>query len=126
MENNKTAGRPAGPYGKYERRNALKIAKNVLKNKEPLEVDSEIYRSLQLTSSEKWCLVSIYSLSENGLCYATNAQIGENIGLTGGCMGTRIGQLEDKGFISRESFCGEKNPETGGNKVRIITILKVK
>lgn len=122
MKNN--VGRPAGEYGKPYQKHTSQIIKNRIAEKQPMAIESDLYRSLQLTSSEKWVMASIMSLSEDGICYATNKQIGDNIGLTSGNIGQKVVHLTEKGYIEKESYCTKVNPDTGGNKVRRIKIIK--
>ena len=109
--------------GKYTRRDATALNRETLDKKEDIVAPHEIYASKQLTSSEKWCLMAIYSLSHEGICYATNQQIGEKISLTSGGIGQRVVGLAQKGYIKKDVYCTERDGQTGGNKLRQITIL---
>jgi DNA-binding MarR family transcriptional regulator len=106
---------------KYE--NASKIVKNRLTQDDEMIVHKDTFASKELTSSEKWVLASIWHLAHLGECYATNKEIGQNIGLSFQTVSQRVVSLEQKGFIKKESFYAERNDDTGGNHVRKIKLL---
>lgn len=104
---------------KYE--NASKIVKQRLQHDDEMVVHRDTYSTKQLTSSEKWVLCSIWHLSNAGECYATNKQLGQNIGLSHQTVAQYVVSLTEKGYIKKESIFTKRNDD-GGNHIRKIKL----
>ena len=62
-------------------------------------IDRQIYQDINLSRTEKDCLVEIINLCQNGKCFATNRHFAEFLGITKGTAANIIYGLRKKGYI---------------------------